>query len=181
MRERVDLVRLETFLAALRDHARIEVHPVPANAIFLEQLQEDPATGSEVEDATPALVHIGERFGLPADDRFVAAAARLEVHRVQVRGDLVLATLLPLALEALEARAEARRYLAFVVVRRREQPVDPLLALEDRSHPPADERDDDLPGIRDDRAHDRLAASRVVLDLLVEGLGERGERILEVV
>ena len=40
MRERVDLVRLETFLAALRDHARIEVHPVPANAMFLEQLRD---------------------------------------------------------------------------------------------------------------------------------------------
>src|SRR5207237_10038020 len=121
-----------------------------------------------------------ECFGHPADDRLVAAEARLEVHRVQVRGDLVLAPLLPIALETLEARAEARRHLAFVVVRRREQPIDPLLALEDRSHPPADERDDDPSGVRDDWADDRLVASRVVLDLLVEGLGERGERILQV-
>src|SRR4029079_11970221 len=95
--------------------------------------------------------------------------------------DLVLAPLLPLALEALQARSEARRHLALVVVRRREEPVDALLPLEDRSHPPAHERDDDLARVRDDGTHDGLAASRVVLDLFVERLGEGGEGILQIV
>src|SRR5437870_5959363 len=51
----------------------------------------------------------------------------LEVHRVEIRGDLALAPLLPFALKALEARAEARRHLSFVVVRRGEEAVDALL------------------------------------------------------
>jgi len=97
------------------------------------------------------------------------------------RSDLVLAPFPPLALEALEARSEARRHLPFVVVHRGQKPVDAFLALEDRTHPPADERDDDLSRVRDDRADDRLAAARVVLDLLVEDLRERGKGILEVV
>src|SRR5204862_6121276 len=101
--------------------------------------------------------------------------------RMEIRGALVLAPFLPLALEPLEPRTEPRGHLPLVVVRRREKPVDALLALEDRPHPPADERDDDLPRVRDDGAHDRLAAPRVVLDLLVEGLGKGRERVLKVV
>src|SRR5438309_11684331 len=93
----------------------------------------------------------------------------------------MLAPLLPLALETLEPGAEARGHLALVVVGRGEQSVDPLLALEDRPHPPADQRDDDLPRIGDDRADDRLAAARVVLDLLVERLGEGRKRVLQIV
>ncbi len=100
---------------------------------------------------------------------------------MQVRGDLVLAPLLPLALEPLEAQAETRRHLALVVVGGREQAVDALLSLEDRPHPPAHERDDHLSRVGDDRADERFAAARVVLDLLVERLGEGREWVLEVV
>src|SRR5207247_3135241 len=181
MRERIDLVRLEPFLSALRDHARIEVDPVSANALVLQQLQEDAAPRPEIEHALAPLIEVDESLRLSANDRLVTAEARLEVDRVQVRCDLVLAPLLPLALEPLESRSEARRHLALIVVRGREQPVDALLALEQRPHPPADERDDDLPGVRDDRADDRLAAARGVLDLLVERLRSGSERVLEVV
>src|SRR5437868_11495390 len=181
MREGVDLVRLEPLLAALRDHPRIEIHPITADALVPQQLQEDAATRSQVEHALAPLVEVDERLRLPADDRLVAPKARLEVHGVEVRGDLALAPLFPLALETLEPRAEARRHLSFVVIGGSEQPVDALLALEDRPHPPAHERDDDLPRVGDDRTNDRFAAARVVLDILVEGLRERRERVLEVV
>src|SRR5438093_6723264 len=181
VRERIDLVRLEPLLARLRDHARIEVDAVPADALVLQELQKDAAARPEIEHALAALVKIHEGLGLLADDRLVAAEARLEVDRVEVRGDLVLAPLLPLALQALEPRTEARRHLPLVVVRSGEKPVDALLPLEDRAHPPADERDDDLPRVGDDGTNQGFAAARVVLDLLVERLGERGERVLQVV
>ena len=181
MGKRVDLVSLEPLLACLSDHARVEVDPVSADPPVLQELQEDAAPGAEVEHALAPLVEVDERLGLPADDRLVATETRLEVDRVEVRRDLVLAPLLPLTLEPLEPRPEARRHLALVVVGRREKPVDALLSLEDRAHPPPHERDDDLPGIRDDRSHDRFAAARVILDLLVQRLGERGERVLQIV
>src|SRR5947199_4730874 len=181
MRERVDLVRLEPLFAALRDHPRIEVHPIAADALVPQQLQEDAATRSQVKHALAPFVEVDERFRLPAYDRLVAAETRLEVHGMQVRGDLALPPLLPFTLEPLEPRAKARRHLALVVVGGSQQPVDALLALQDRPHPPADERDDDLPRVGDDRADDRFAAARVVLDLLVEGLRERREWVLEVV
>src|SRR6266850_2958600 len=175
MRERIHLVRLEPLLARLGDHARVEVDAVSADPSVPQQLQEDPAARSEIEHALPSRVEIDERLGLPANDGLVTAEPRLEVDRVQVRGDFVLAPFLPLALESFEPRSEARRHLPLVVVRGREQAVDALLALEDRPHPPADERDDDLPGVGDEGTDDRFAAARVVLDLLVERFGERSE------
>src|SRR6266550_2284252 len=139
MCESVDLVRFETLLAALGDHARVEVDAVSADAAVPQQLQEDAAPGPEIEHALASFVEVDELLGLTADDRLVTAETGLEVDRVHVRGDLVLAPLLPLALESLEPRSEARRHLALVVVHRREQPVDAFLSLEDRAHPPADQ------------------------------------------
>ena len=106
MRERVDLVRLEALLARLRDHARVEIDAVPADALVLQQLQKDAAARSEIEHALAALVEIDERLRLSANDRLVTAEARLEVDRVQIRRDLVLAPLLPL--DARAARAAFR-------------------------------------------------------------------------
>src|SRR5438876_11663753 len=100
---------------------------------------------------------------------------------MQVRGALALPPLLPFTLEPLEPRAKARRHLAFVVVGGSQEPVDALLALQDRPHPPTDERDHDLPRVGDYRADDRFATARVVLDLLVERLCERRERVLQIV
>src|SRR5438552_8718905 len=116
MRERVDLVRLEPLLAALRDHSRIEVHPITADALVPQQLQEDTATRSQVEHALAPLVEVDERLLFAPDDRLVAAKARLADHGVKVCCDLALTQLIPLALEPLEPRAKPRRHLAFVVV-----------------------------------------------------------------
>src|SRR5439155_25372610 len=83
MRERVDLVRLEPLLAALRDHSRIEVHPITADALVPQQLQEDAATRSQVKHALAPRIEVDERFRLPAYDRHVAADTRPEVHGMQ--------------------------------------------------------------------------------------------------
>jgi len=93
----------------------------------------------------------------------------------------MLAPLFEIALELFEPRTEARRHLAFVVVSRGEQVVHAFLPLEDRAHPPLDEPDRDAARERDERPDERLPAARVVLDLCVEGLGERSERILKIV
>ena len=96
---------------------------------------------------------------------------------MEVRGGLEIAA----PLELLEPRPEARDHLPLEVVRGREQPVDALLPFEDRAEPPLHQADDHAPAERDERADDRLAAPRVVLDLLIERLRERGEWILQVV
>src|SRR5437870_12050502 len=102
MRERIDLVRLEPFLPALRDHPRIEIDPVRPNPVLLEELQEDALPRAKVEHALAAFEEIEERFGLAADYRLVTAKTRLEVHRVEVRRGQMLAPLL-------EIRSEERR------------------------------------------------------------------------
>src|SRR5947209_2904450 len=181
MRERVDLVRLEPPLLALRDHPRIEIDPVRPDPVLLEELQEDALPRAKVEHALAAFEEIEERLGLAANDGIVAAKTRLEVHRVEVRRGQMLAPLLEIALELFEPRTEARRHLTFVVVSRGEQVVHAFLPLEDRAHPPFDEPDRDAARERDERTDNRLAAARVVLDLRVERLGERSERILEIV
>src|SRR5438105_10521289 len=181
MGERIDLVRLEPFLLALRDHPRIEIDAVRADPVLLEELQEDALPRAEIENALAAFEQIEKRFGLAADHRLVTAKTRLEVHRVEVRRGQMLAPLLEIALEFFEPRTEGRRHLAFVVVSRGEQVVHAFLPLEDRAHPPFDEPDRDAARERDERTDNRLAAARVVLDLRVERLGERSERILEIV
>src|SRR5258706_8366090 len=108
MRERVGLEGLEPALAALRDHLRIEIDAVAIDLAILQQVEEDPPSATEVEHALLALVQVDERLGLLADDRLVAAEARLEVDGVEVRGDLVVAPLLPLPPEPPEALAEFR-------------------------------------------------------------------------
>src|SRR5206468_5081569 len=139
------------------------------------------ATAPEIEHAAAAGEEIDELLRLLTDDAFVAAEARLEVHRVQVRGDLVLAELLPLALETREALAEARRKTSLDVVRRGEEAVNALLPIDDRGHPPAHEADDDPARERDDRTDEPLSARRVVHDLVVERLGEGADGVLHVV
>src|SRR2546422_1441647 len=108
MPERVRFVDLETLLAALRDHPRVLVDAVPADAAVAQELEEDAAARAQVKDSLSALEKLEEGLRLAADDRLVAAEARLEVHRVKVCRDLSLAPLVPLALKALEACGQAR-------------------------------------------------------------------------
>src|SRR5438045_1217509 len=116
MRHRIGLERVEATLARLRDDARIHVDAVAADALVLEQLQEDATPAAEVDYLLLAHEQVDELLGLRADDLLVATEARLEIHGVQVRRDLVLAPLLPLALEPGEALTEARREAALDVV-----------------------------------------------------------------
>ena len=97
---------------------------------------------------------------------------------MKIRGDFALAPLRPPALQPFEPRPEPWRHLPLVVVGRGEETVDALLPLEDRTQPPLDQADDHLARVRDERADDGLPASRVVLDLFVERLRERRERVL---
>src|SRR5439155_20140272 len=178
--ERVALGRLEAALGGLRDHPRIEVDAIRPDPVLAHELEERAASRAEVDDAPAALDELDELLGLAADDRLVAAEARLEVHRVEVRCEVVLAPLRELALEALQARVEPRRRpVAQVGDRARRELVDALLALAQRRRPPAQEPDDRPAREGDERADERLAAGRVVADLLAERLSERGDRVRE--
>src|SRR5438093_11240665 len=132
VRDRVGLERLEPALAALGDHERVEVDAVAADSAVAQQLKEHAATAPEIEHAAAAGEEIDELLRLLTDDAFVAAEARLEVDGMKIRCDLVLAELLPLALETREALAEARREPPLDVVRRGEEAVDALLPIADR-------------------------------------------------
>src|SRR3989454_9337976 len=174
--ERVAFGRLEPALRGLGDHPRIEVDAVRTDPVLAHELEERAPTRAEVDDAPAALEEFDELLRLAADDRLVAAEARLEVDRVEVRGEVVLAPARELALEALQACVEARRRpVAQVGDRARRELVDALLALAERRRPPAQEPDDRAARERDERSDERLAARRVVADLLAERLGEGGD------
>src|SRR5205823_4750682 len=100
---------------------------------------------------------------------------------VQVRGDLVLAPLLPLALETREPLAEARREASLDVVRRGEQTVHAFLVIDRRAHPVPQQTDERAAYEGDERSDDPLVARRVVDDVVVERLGERADGVLHVV
>src|SRR5439155_8610104 len=144
------------------------------------ELEERAAPRAEVDDAPAALEELDELLGLAADDWLVAAEAGLEIHRVEVRGEVVLAPLREVALEALQTRVEPRRRtVAQVGDRARRELVDALLALAERGRPPAQEPDDRPAREGDERSDERLAAGRVVADLFAERLGERRDRVRE--
>ena len=176
MSERVGLDAFEPALGALRDHARIEVDAVRADALVLHETEEDAAAAAEVDDTLATGEELRERLGLPADHRLVAAEARLEVDRVQVRGDEVLVPGLELPQTLLETRC---RPVAQIEQRLRDELVHALLPLGDRGQPPAQQADERAARERDDGPDVALAALRVVGDVLVEDLGQRLERILE--
>src|SRR2546428_12062145 len=178
--ERVAFGRLEPALRGLGDHPRIEVDAVRTDPVLAHELEERAPTRAEVDDAPAALEEVDELLGLAADHWLVAAEARLEIHRVEVRGEVVLAPLREVALEALQTRVEPRRRtVAQVGDRASRELVDALLALAKRRRPPAQEPDDRPAREGDERSDDRLAAGRVVADLLAECLGERGDRVGE--
>src|SRR5712691_3716345 len=104
MTERVGFDAFEPALLALLDHARIEIDAVRADALVLHEAQEDAAAAAEIDDALATREEIGERLRLPADHRLVAAKARLEVDRVEIRGDEVLVPALELQKTLLETR-----------------------------------------------------------------------------
>ena len=95
---------------------------------------------------------------------------------MQIRGDEVLVPELDLAQALLEA---GRRPVAQIEERARHELVDTFLPLGDRGEPPAQESDERASRDRDDRADVPLAALGVVRDVLIEDLGERLERILQ--
>src|SRR5512135_2403665 len=109
MRDRVALERLQAALAREADHALVEVDTVRADPIVAHELEEHRASARDVEHPFPAAVELEEPFRLLTDHAFGTTEARLEVPRVHVRRDLVLATALEFALEPLEPLAEPRR------------------------------------------------------------------------
>jgi len=110
VREGVGLDRLESRGGDLLDHPGIEVDPVGADALLAHEREERPAAAPQIADPRAAGEQIGEPLGLGADDRLVAAEARLEIQRVQVRRDLVAPAIGPGALEPGEAGLERRRW-----------------------------------------------------------------------
>src|SRR2546428_7964472 len=138
--ERVAFGRLEPALRGLGDHPRIEVDAVRTDPVLAHELEERAPTRAEVDDAPAALEELDELLRLPADDRLLPAEARLEIHRVEVRREVVLAPPCELALETLQARVEAgRRPVAQGGDRASRELGDALLALAERRRPPAQE------------------------------------------
>src|SRR3989442_2513727 len=167
--ERVAFGRLEPALRGLGDHPRIEVDAVRTDPVLAHELEERAPTRAEVDDAPAALEEVDELLRLAADHWLVAAEARLEIHRVEVRGEVVLAPLREVALEALQTRVEPRRRtVAQVGDRASRELVDALLALAERRRPPAQEPDDRPSREGDERSHEWLAAPRAGADLFAE-------------
>src|SRR2546426_10418091 len=172
--ERVAFGRLEPALRGLGDHPRIEVDAVRTDPVLAHELEERAPTRAEVDDAPAALEEVDELLGLAADDWLVAAEARLEVDRVEVRCEVVLTPSREVALEALQARVEPRRRtVAQVGDRASRELVDALLALAKRRRPPAQEPDDRPAREGDERSDDRLAARRGGGGLFAQRPGQR--------
>src|SRR3989442_13765103 len=107
--ERVAFGRLEPALRGLGDHPRIEVDAVRPDPVLAHELEERAPTRAEVDDAPAALEEVDELLRLAADHWLVAAEACLEVDRLGVRCEVILNPSRQVALQALQARAEAPR------------------------------------------------------------------------
>src|SRR5206468_1773819 len=176
MAERIGLDAFEPALSALLDHARVEIDAVRADALVAHETQEDATATAEIDDAFAAREELGERLRLPADHRLVATEARLEVDGVEIRRDEVFVPELELAQALLEA---GRRAVAQIEERACHELVHAFLPLGDRGQPPTKKPDERASRDRDHRADVPLAALRVICDVLIEDLGERLERILQ--
>ena len=117
-----------------------------------------------------------------ADDAFVAAEGRREEFRMQVRGVLVHASAARFLFEFADARFEPDgRARVEVLQLAHDEPVDPVLALDDGLHPPAQQPDEPAANERDERRERAARRPRVVAHLRAEIGRQNGERIGELI